>query len=60
MEVLRLLNVPFQLFPNSWNYIMAFDMVCKDLDVTPTMGVFFPFLCPTPITTNFGRISLPV
>ncbi|KAI5405521.1 hypothetical protein KIW84_052347 [Lathyrus oleraceus] len=44
MEILRVLNiVPSQLFPNTLGYIRAFERVCEDLDVTPTMGVLFSF-----------------
>lgn len=44
MEVLRVLNVsPTKRFPNSRGFIRDFEMVCKELDITPTVAVFFSF-----------------
>lgn len=44
MKVLGANNVePSQLFPNSWGYIKAFEMVCEDLVIIPTMRVLSSF-----------------
>lgn len=42
MEILRVFNAaPSKLSPNSWDFIKA--MACEDLDITPTIWVFFYF-----------------
>jgi len=44
MDVLRLLNVaPTQIWPNSWAFICAFEILWEALDKTPTAGAFFHF-----------------
>lgn len=49
MDILRVLNVvPSQLFPNSWAYTKAFEMVCDDQVITPTVGVFFSLYTTKP------------
>lgn len=43
-DLLRALNTtPSQLFPNSWGFIKAFKIVCKAIDIDPTIGLFFSF-----------------
>ncbi|GAU39438.1 hypothetical protein TSUD_290040 [Trifolium subterraneum] len=43
-QILRVVNVaPCQLHPNSWAFLKAFQIACEDLDVVPTVGIFFCF-----------------
>ncbi|RDX61685.1 hypothetical protein CR513_60070, partial [Mucuna pruriens] len=42
--IFQLLNVaPTQLYPNSWAFVRAFELLCEDLGKAPTLGVFFWF-----------------
>ncbi|RDX92420.1 hypothetical protein CR513_25437, partial [Mucuna pruriens] len=42
--VLQVLNVaPTQLHPNGWAFVRAFELLCEDLGIAPTLGVFFWF-----------------
>lgn len=42
LEILRILNViPPNLFPIVWAISDAFEMVCKEMDITLTKWVFF-------------------
>jgi hypothetical protein len=44
MDVLKYLNVaPTQIRPNSWAFICGFEILCKSLDLEPSVGVFFCF-----------------
>ncbi|KOM43300.1 hypothetical protein LR48_Vigan05g090400 [Vigna angularis] len=58
MDVLRTLNVaPSQLHPNSWGYVQAFAVVCRALDIRPTVGLFLYFFRCRPVATK-GWVSL--
>ncbi|RDY13458.1 hypothetical protein CR513_01622, partial [Mucuna pruriens] len=40
--VLHAMNVaPTQLHPNSWAFVRAFELLCKDLSKAPTLGFFY-------------------
>ncbi|RDY10135.1 hypothetical protein CR513_05389, partial [Mucuna pruriens] len=42
--ILQALNVaPTQLYPNSWAFVRAFELLCEDLGKAPSLGVFFWF-----------------
>jgi hypothetical protein len=44
MDVLKYLNVaPTQIRPNSWAFIRGFEILCKSLDLEPSVGMFFCF-----------------
>jgi len=44
MDVLRFPNVaPTQIWPNSWAFIRAFEILCEALDMVPSAGTFFHF-----------------
>jgi hypothetical protein len=44
MGVLKYLNVvPSQIRPNSWAFIRGFEVLCKSLDIEPSVAVFFHF-----------------
>ncbi|RDX93466.1 hypothetical protein CR513_24269, partial [Mucuna pruriens] len=46
-SVLRALNVaPTQLHPNSWAFVRAFELLCKDLGKAPTLGARRKLLRP--------------
>src|ERR1051325_4488975 len=41
-DILQTINVaPSQLRPNSWGFIRAFELICRALMITPTIGLFF-------------------
>ncbi|GAU42323.1 hypothetical protein TSUD_25490 [Trifolium subterraneum] len=43
-QILKAMNVaPCQLHPNSWAFVKAFEIVCSNLDLVPTIGIFFCF-----------------
>ncbi|GAU35507.1 hypothetical protein TSUD_155380 [Trifolium subterraneum] len=43
-QMLKTMNIaPNQLHPNSWAFIKAFEVVCRDLEIVPTIGIFFCF-----------------
>ena len=43
-DILRTINVaPSQLRPNSWGFIKAFEVICRALSISPTVGLFFSF-----------------
>lgn len=57
IEVLRVLNVGLsQLLPSSWGFIRVFEMVCKGMEISPTVGIFFSFYVTKP--SKGGRVSL--
>jgi hypothetical protein len=44
VSILSMLNVaPSQLYPNSWVFVKAFELVCLGLDLERRLGVFFYF-----------------
>ncbi|GAU32709.1 hypothetical protein TSUD_101300 [Trifolium subterraneum] len=43
-QILRVMNVaPYQLHPNSWAFLKAFQVACEGPGLVPTVGVFFCF-----------------
>ena len=43
-DILRTINLaPSQLRPNSWGFIRAFEIICRALSISPTIGLFFSF-----------------
>lgn len=43
-DILRTLNVaPSQMHPNSWGFVRAFYLLCKNYDILPTPPLFFYF-----------------
>lgn len=44
MDVLKFVNMtPSQIQPNSWAFIRGFEILCKALELEPSVGVFFHF-----------------
>ena len=44
MDVLNFLNVaPSQIRPNSWAFVRGFEILCKSLNLEPSVGVSFHF-----------------
>ncbi|KAL4381201.1 hypothetical protein AHAS_Ahas04G0109800 [Arachis hypogaea] len=61
MEVLRSSNLaPSQLHPNSWAFMKMYQLLCKELDVRPTLNIlFYLFVVTIPYssTKKSGWIS---